>query len=1149
MNRNLQLALVEEFRSFLGPIEELTTNGEYRRVVFAHLGWNVDALPEPAIDSLLEVLGATSEVLSKIDALILAPPESLADFAQALTIMGEAITKIRELQTAFNLSGIDVSADGGDVARRFIDYLTIHHLADRHPSLLHWLLLLTVVVPAAASEADVVLDDNGNVVRFPSVVPEIRLRRLSELLDDPVGVLGSEYFSNETFKTVKGAQRTADTLFPRLVRGLQGLGISAVYGIKPMYGFAFGELGDELIGGMLTLWIDSDLDEHGFGVTLVLSPEDRGGLGLVAIPFGDLNFSYILRNWDLRVALEGTVDAVAVGPHGITLAPEADNVDIRAHFVALKLPTSEDVPILAGSTTGTRLEIRHVAVTGGTRLASTERDSSLLVSFGSATFVVTPGEGDGFFRELLPPEGLRTDFELALGWSSRTGFFIHGGTQLESAIPVHGLTLGPISIDTMFLAVGVEADAITAMAAATAHGQLGPIGITLQRVGLEAAVVFPDGGGNLGPAGLQIGFKPPDGIGLIVDAGPITGGGFLSYDDTTGRYSGALELEVHDISVKAIGLLDTRLPGGKPAYSFLIIVSTEFTPIPIGLGFTLKGVGGLAGIHRRLEVDALRARLSKGSLDHILFSKNPIKDATQVVSDLQAVFPPTDDRYVFGPMAIIGWGTPTLLEGELAVLLELPDPARIILLGQFHVALPRKDKALIELNLDLIGEIDLDRQRFALDGRLRKSRVVSFPLDGDIAMRLQGGDKPNFALAIGGFNSAYTPPPGFPKLKRVTVLIGLDDNPRVTLEGYLALTSNTLQIGAAASVYAEAGWFNITGDISFNTLFTFSPFTFVTDFSGKVTLRKSKTDLAAISLEAVLSGPTPWHAVGEACLAIRFLPDICVGFDENFGREERVEVPKVDPWGQLQSAVQNRESWSGVRPAGVFRGATLGGQGAGDDVLIDPGFGVALRQSVVPLHRRITKFGEARLPKGSDRFNIENVIVAGENLHERSPTRDFFAPAQFEDLSKDEKLSRPSFERMDAGFSVAEDAVDHGASTDAIVDYETKIIDSAFETRLVGIYSPGREVQIAAATRGAGARAPLRNGGRSKFARPPAVQPIVRLDDERFVIASTVDLTKRSDITSPNGKGAAQQALAEYLARHPEERGRLDVMSLDELPA
>ena len=36
---------------------------------------------------------------------------------------------------------------------------------------------------------------------------------------------------------------------------------------------------------------------------------------------------------------------------------------------------------------------------------------------------------------------------------------------------------------------------------------------------------------------------------------------------------------------------------------------------------------------------------------------------------------------MFGPMLEIGWGTPTLITLEIGVILEVPDPVRIALLG------------------------------------------------------------------------------------------------------------------------------------------------------------------------------------------------------------------------------------------------------------------------------------------------------------------------------------------------------------------------------------------------------------------------------------------------------------------------------------
>ena len=634
-------------------------------------------------------------------------------------------------------------------------------------------------------------------------------------------------------------------------------------------------------------------------------------------------------------------------------------------------------------------------------------------------------------------------------WSSTQGLILEGSASLSIDVPLNR-SLGGIEITMLSLGVETSDDRVVLFASVALTARLGPVMVNIQGVGIELGVITleaQDRPGTFGDVDLALGFRPPDGAGLLVDAGPISGGGFLAYDPETGRYAGVLELEVYSVSVTAIGVLDTRLPEGQPGYSLLLIVSVEFQPVQLGFGFTLNGVGGLAGVNRRVATEALRSGLRAGSIDAVLFPENPLRDAARIVSDLQTIFPPAPDRHVFAPMAVIGWGTPTLIEGEMGIVLEFPYPLRPMLLGQFRVALPQAERPLVELNLDLVGELDLELGRLALDGGLRNSRVVGFTLEGELAMRLAWGGDPNFALAIGGFHPDFTPPAGFPKLKRLTIPIGADDNPRLTLEGYLAVTSNTLQIGAAASVYAEKGWFSIEGDVEFNALFIFIPFSFTTDFSGKVVLRSGGTVLAAISLEAILSGPAPWHASGEACLEIRFLPDVCVPFDFTVGSEERVLPPVLDPWPALQAALENTQNWSGTRPPGLFRAATLAAPAppAGGPVL-DPAGGIAVRETVVPLNRRLTKFGESPVDGGSVRFDLVSVTMAGQPVA-GVPVRDYFAPAQFEDLNEDQRLSRPSFERMDSGASAAVAALAHGTAVGGPVEYETRIVDSAFTTR------------------------------------------------------------------------------------------------------
>ena len=152
-----------------------------------------------------------------------------------------------------------------------------------------------------------------------------------------------------------------------------------------------------------------------------------------------------------------------------------------------------------------------------------------------------------------------------------------------------------------------------------------------------------------------------------MDAGPVTGGGYIEFDPPSGRYAGVLHCEMFGVGVTAIGVLDARDAEGRPlpppGFSFLLIISAEFEGLQLGFGFVLTGVGGkLIGIHRGMATDALRSGVRDGSLDHIMFPADPIRNMPQIISDLRAFFPALG-RFIFGPMARIGWGTPSLFSG------------------------------------------------------------------------------------------------------------------------------------------------------------------------------------------------------------------------------------------------------------------------------------------------------------------------------------------------------------------------------------------------------------------------------------------------------------------------------------------------------
>src|SRR5262249_30378510 len=151
----------------------------------------------------------------------------------------------------------------------------------------------------------------------------------------------------------------------------------------------------------------------------------------------------------------------------------------------------------------------------------------------------------------------------------------------------------------------------------------------------------------------------------------------------------------------------TRMPDGSKDFSLLVLITAEgFTPIELGFGFTLTGIGGLLGVNRTASVETLRSGIKHGTLGSILFPKDPVSNAPRIVSDVGTVFPPAPHRYVFGPMVLIEWGTPPILKLELGLVLEVPEPVRMLILGRLQAMLPDETNAVVQVRMDAFGLID-----------------------------------------------------------------------------------------------------------------------------------------------------------------------------------------------------------------------------------------------------------------------------------------------------------------------------------------------------------------------------------------------------------------------------------------------------------
>ena len=110
-----------------------------------------------------------------------------------------------------------------------------------------------------------------------------------------------------------------------------------------------------------------------------------------------------------------------------------------------------------------------------------------------------------------------------------------------------------------------------------------------------------------------------------------------------------------------------------------------------------------------------------GAIDSVMFPQDVVANAPRIISDLRAFFPPQQGTFLIGPMAKLGWGTPTLV--SLLARGDHRDPAATSRSSACcKVALPTEDAALVVLQVNFIGAIEFDKQRGCGSSRRCTSR-------------------------------------------------------------------------------------------------------------------------------------------------------------------------------------------------------------------------------------------------------------------------------------------------------------------------------------------------------------------------------------------------------------------------------------------
>ena len=84
-------------------------------------------------------------------------------------------------------------------------------------------------------------------------------------------------------------------------------------------------------------------------------------------------------------------------------------------------------------------------------------------------------------------------------------------------------------------------------------------------------------------------------------------------------------------------------------------------------------------------------------------------------------------------------------------------------------------------------------------------------------------------------------------MTKTAIALSSGTNPRLLCEAYFAITSNTVQFGARAALYASAAGFSVDGDVGFDVLLQMAPLHFIADFHARLQLKRGwRTHLARI---------------------------------------------------------------------------------------------------------------------------------------------------------------------------------------------------------------------------------------------------------------------------------------------------------------
>ncbi len=628
-----------------------------------------------------------------------------------------------------------------------------------------------------------------------------------------------------------------------------------------------------------------------------------------------------------------------------------------------------------------------------------------------------------FVKEVLK-DNVDLNFNTYLWYDLQKGFDFGGDVSLHLVYDLNHKKLGPLVIDSFSLDAGsVEGESGKLQLAVASTFQVdfgGALVVAIDNLGIGFILNYKDEEGNYGDFDLDADLQYPSGFGLSVDASAVKGAGIIEIDQKTGEFFGALELVIiKKIGVGAFVLCDPGTAKGHN-FSLVVLLSARFSPgIPLGMGFSLTGIGGTLGLNRQISRDAIQNGVRAGTLDQVFFVENIKDHLAEMKTNVITYFPEKRGQFFFGILGQISYEP--VVKCDFGLLLQLPSPTEIIIVGALRV---NAAEGIVRINVYFAGGINFEEGMW-FDASIVDSMIVGISISGDMAFRLNWGGTKGFLLSIGGFHPAYKPEEGLHVGKMNRLAMKLDYSIlKLSFETYMAITSNSFQIGARFDL--KVGWdkFGIVGYAGFDALFQFDPFLFMFYVCAGVSVKCGSWNLLSIDLSLDVQGPAPWKIAGKAKFKFLFIP-IKVSFSKTWGKKAP-ELPSklVAVIPLLEEEWEKKTNWIIENPDASGKPLVAMFDFPKGELIAQPDGSVTFNQAIVPMKTEADKKARTEELLKMDVCNdavpedYNSLRVAKVNGEDVVMVQNDFAPSLYRAMNVDEKLKSESYVKYNSGFTL-----------------------------------------------------------------------------------------------------------------------------------